>query len=93
MRRLARRSGRVTKGLVERRGPAEGDVVAASGAGLAPVDLVFLGVQAGVERGVEHRLHQRRVLARGARGRNVHLEDAGIGRDREAEEFGELGGG
>ena len=62
--RLAQKIGALHERARQRRRAAERDVVAAAAARLAPVELVLLGVQAGVQRGVEHRLHQRGVLAR-----------------------------
>ena len=63
----------------ERGRPAERDVVAASAPGLPTIELVLLRVQPRVQGGVEDRLHQRRVLPRGARRRDVDLEHTRIG--------------
>ena len=60
---------------------AERDVVAASGPGGAAVEQVLLRVQPGVEGGVEDRLDRRPVLLEARGGRQVHLDDARIGRD------------
>ena len=77
------------EGALQRRGPAEREVVAAAAARHAAVDEVLLGVQARVQRGVEDRLaaaatYSRRLVGRG----DVDLEHAGVGRDRHAAEDG-----
>ncbi len=85
----AREQARVLdEGALQRSGAAQRQVVAAAAARLAPVEQVLLGVEAGVQRGVEDPLDQRGVGGEGIGGREVHLKDAGIGREREAQELG-----
>ena len=73
--------GPVHEGALERRGTAEGQVMTAARAGLAPVEQVLFGVQARVQTRVVDGLHQLDVALAGLAGRDVDLEHAGVGRD------------
>ena len=70
-------------GRVGRAGGAQRDVVAAAGAGVAPVEHEFLGAEARQARLFVKRLGVRHQLRPACRRMNVDFDDAGVGRDAE----------
>ena len=68
---------------VDRLPAAEGQVVAAAGAGVQAVEVELLGRQLGQPRFVVQRRHQVALLCPGRRGLHVDLDDAGVGSHRQ----------
>ena len=85
----AREQGRVAhERALQRLGPADGDVVAAAASCLPSVEQVLLRREPDLEGSFEDGLHQRRVLGEAAHRRQVHLENAGVGSNRQLDEAG-----
>ncbi len=71
------------EGAAQRRRTPEREMVAASASGLASVEQILLGMQPRVQGRCEHVLQQLRVRVESGRGRQVDLQHAGIGSQRE----------
>ena len=79
----AQQVGPAQEGRVERRRRAEDEVVAAAGTGVAPVEHELLAAQARLAGRVVEMHGALDELAPARAGLDVHLDDAGVGRDAE----------
>ena len=73
--------GTPEEGTVERRRPADHDMIAAAGSRMLAVDHELVGPEPRLPRLLVDRLGRRHAFAPVRRGVNVHLDDARVGRD------------